>query len=183
MYNELKAAQAAAHFLIVRGGQMSNLKLMKLLYLSDRESMNRYGYPMTGDKFSSLPHGPVLSVTKDFMDGSLQSREGGWQSLMNDKKDYEIALKEGVTPEHLGSLSQADIEILDSVWEQFGAMNRWEIRDYTHELPEWEDPKGSSMPIRYRDVLLALRRPIEEAKQIEVNIKEASELENALSQL
>jgi len=170
MYNELKAAQAAAHFLILRGGRMSNLKLMKLLYLSDRESMNRYGYPMTGDNFSSLPHGPVLSITKDFMDGSVLSQEGGWQSLMNDKENYEIALKEGVTPETLGSLSQADIEILNSVWDQFGAMGRWQIRDYTHELPEWEDPKGSSMPIRYKDVLLALRKPLEEAKQIEANI-------------
>ncbi|MCF6262627.1 MAG: SocA family protein [Xanthomonadales bacterium] len=183
MYNEIKAAQAAAHFLILRGGQMSSLKLMKLLYLSDRESMNLYGYPMTGDNFSSLPHGPVLSVTKDFMDGSLQSCEGGWQSLMNDKKDYEIALQMGVQPEHLGSLSQADIEILDSVWDQFGKMNRWEIRDYTHELPEWEDPRGSSMPIRYKDVLLALSKPLEEAKQIEANILEAAELENTLAQL
>ncbi len=41
MFCEEKVAQMAAYLLQKRGGKMSYLKLMKLLYLSDRESMDR----------------------------------------------------------------------------------------------------------------------------------------------
>ena len=48
MYEE-KAAQAAALFLLKAGGPMPHLKLMKLLYIADRESYRRRGSPITGD--------------------------------------------------------------------------------------------------------------------------------------
>ncbi len=32
-------------------------------------------------------------------------------------------------------------------------MSRWQIVDFVHTLPEWEDPHGSSVPIALRDVL------------------------------
>jgi len=41
MFNQRKVAQMAA-FLLRRRGCMNYLKLMKLLYLADRESMKRY---------------------------------------------------------------------------------------------------------------------------------------------
>jgi hypothetical protein len=32
-------------------------------------------------------------------------------------------------------------------------MSRWELRDYTHTLPERQDPRGSSRPIDLADIL------------------------------
>ena len=40
-FNEAKAAQAAARLLKLRGGRMSFLKLIKLLYIVDREALLR----------------------------------------------------------------------------------------------------------------------------------------------
>jgi hypothetical protein len=40
-----KATEAAAKFLKLRGGRMSYLKLIKLLYLLDREALLRWGRP------------------------------------------------------------------------------------------------------------------------------------------
>lgn len=63
LFNEKKAAQAAAFFLFQAGQPVSVLKLTKLLYLAERRSFERHGSPMIGDRLVSMPHGPVLSVT------------------------------------------------------------------------------------------------------------------------
>ena len=45
-FNERRATEAAARFLKLRGGRMSYLKLIKLLYLLDREALLRWGRPV-----------------------------------------------------------------------------------------------------------------------------------------
>ena len=68
MFNEQKVAQMAAFFLNQTSEkQMSRLKLMKLLYLAERESVRYSGFSMSDDKFLSMPHGPVLSMTLELM--------------------------------------------------------------------------------------------------------------------
>ena len=62
-FNEKKATQAAAYLLRLRGGRMSYMKLIKLLYLADRISLNRRGRPITTDRYVSMDRGPVLSRT------------------------------------------------------------------------------------------------------------------------
>ena len=70
MFNERKAAQMAAFFLgQLLDRKMPHLKLMKLLYLSDREAVRAFGWPISGDRLVSMPHGPVLSQTLNLMDG------------------------------------------------------------------------------------------------------------------
>jgi hypothetical protein len=49
-FNERRATEAAARFLKLRGGKMSYLKLIKLLYLLDREALLRWGRPVTTDR-------------------------------------------------------------------------------------------------------------------------------------
>lgn len=153
LFNEQRTAQAASFLLHKAGGRLPVLKLMKLLYLAERESLRVYGDPIAGDRLVSMPHGPVLSKTYDLMNGSLDSEEGGWESWMKDKAGHEIALRDPSrirTPEDdLLELSNGDIEILHSIWAQFGHMSKWQIRDYTHSdaCPEWEDPNGTSRPI------------------------------------
>lgn len=61
-YREEKATEAAARLLKLRGGAMSHMKLIKLLYLLDREAYVRWGRPVTYDTYVSMPHGPVLSL-------------------------------------------------------------------------------------------------------------------------
>jgi hypothetical protein len=41
-FDEKKATEVAAFLLKMRGGKMSYLKLIKLLYLADRESLSRW---------------------------------------------------------------------------------------------------------------------------------------------
>lgn len=168
-FNERKAAQMAAFFLHQSGGKLEVLKLMKLLYLADRQAMDWYEQPISGDRMVSMPNGPVLSRTLDLMNGSRPTVEDGWQCWVADRESYEVALQ----PCHLengelylGALSQAEIEVLNAVWANFGGMGKYDLVDYTHDrCAEWKDPCGSSRPISYADVFLALGRDRGEAEE------------------
>ena len=156
-FNERKVAQMAAYFLRQQGGEMSILKLMKLLYLSERESLRLYGTPMSGDRLVSMDHGPVLSSTLDLAKNTaIDADENGWDCLIRRKARYVLELVEGAAgSDDFDELSEADQEILTSVWQEFGHLSRWAVRDYTHTLDEWVDPNGTSLPIKYKDVFLA----------------------------
>jgi uncharacterized phage-associated protein len=159
-YDEQKAAQAAAFLLHRAGGALPLIKLMKLLYLAERLSFQRYGEPLTGDHLVSMDHGPVLSQTLNHMNGSEESNEEGWEKWMADRAEHMIALRDSSmirSPEQdLLALSDSDLEVLRDVWTEFGHMAKWDLRDYTHQLPEWEDPHGSSKPIPPERLLAAV---------------------------
>lgn len=162
-FNDEKVAQMAAYFLERRGGQMSYLKLMKLLYLADRESYKRYDDPMSGDSHVSMAKGPVLSNTLNFISGQLES--ASWDSWIRSEAQHEVALnRQSVSRDDLDELSEADLEILNDVFNEFGSMNRWQLVEYTHaHCPEWQDPQGSMYPISVRSMFLALGKTSEEA--------------------
>jgi len=152
MLNQAKIAQMAAYLLQRQGGTMYLLKLTKLLYLCEREAVARFGTLISGDMPVSMPQGPVLSQTLDLMNGASPPVPGGWDSWISDREGYSVSLNpevEGFNRSHLDALSDAEINVLDRVWQQFGQMDRWEIRDWTHNnCAEWQDPNGSSLPIQ-----------------------------------
>ena len=153
LFNERKAAQAAAFLLHKAGGRLPLLKLMKLLYLSERESLQKYGDTITGDTFISLPNGPALSMTLNFINGFAKSSEGGWDTWVADRSEHMVELRDKSlvrSPEDdLLALSETDLECLGQVWQKFGHWDRWKLVEYTHSeaCPEWENPGNSSRPI------------------------------------
>lgn len=159
MFNERKVAQMSAYLLSKGGGEYEHLKLMKLLYLSDRESLNQTGFSISNDFFVSMPHGPVLSQTLSLINGEFNEIEGGWDEWISDTANYKVSVRHKVDRNHLDELSDYDIEIMNQIWAKFGQMTVWEIRDYTHDhCAEWKDPHGSSMPIPTERIFLALGR-------------------------
>ena len=136
LFNEKRTAQAAAFMLHRAGGRLPLLKLMKLMYLAERESLRVHGEPITGDKLVSLPHGPVLSMTYDFMNKNLKCTAGGWDTWIENRSGHDLALKDPSmirSPEQdLLELSEGDQDILEEIWQKFGHMSQFELRDYTH---------------------------------------------------
>lgn len=185
MFNERKAAQMAAFFLgQTPDGRMSHLKLMKLLYLSDREAVSVFGRPILGDRLVSMPHGPVLSQTLNLMDGDVESEAGGWEDWISDKENHELSLRHSLVGVVLDELAPAEIDVLKSVWDRFGGMSKWEIRDWTHlHCAEWVDPKGSSLPIRYDALALALGFDAAAAKLLAEQIESEAEIDSLFAAL
>lgn len=159
-FNARKAAQIAAFFALANGGKIGVLKLVKLIYLADREFMARYSFPMLWDRLVSMPHGPVNSITYSHIDGQAGLVEE-WDELLTDRSNHEIGLADAaLSTESLDELSEVELEVLDGVWGQFGGMSGYDLRNYTHQhCPEWEDPNGSSTPIPYERVLKFLGKP------------------------
>ncbi len=152
MFSEEKVTHMASYLLIKRGGRMSYMKLLKLLYLAEREGLVKWGETMSGDKFVSMPRGPVMSSTYDLM----QNRSTVWNNFIKSEANHEVSIKNNVLEDDLDELSIAEIKILDSIFEQFGKMGRWDLVEYTHnKCKEWQDPDGSSFPINPSDILLA----------------------------
>ena len=53
-------AGPAARLLKLHGAAMPYLKLIKLLYLADRQALLELGRPISCDLFVSMPHGPSV---------------------------------------------------------------------------------------------------------------------------
>jgi len=166
-FDEKKATEMAAYLLEKSGGKMYYLQLIKLLYIADREALKRWGYPLTGDSYFSLPYGPVPSRIKDLItDDPRVSDSKFWTNYIK-TENYEVSL---VRKAPLGSLSQADIELLDEIFAEYGGLERFELVNMTHEFPEWQDPKGGCIPITYEDILEAVGRG-EEAEELAEEIE------------
>jgi uncharacterized phage-associated protein len=175
-FNERKATEAAAYLLEAQGGpmrQMSYVKLIKLLYLADRKALLRWGCPITTDRYVSMDRGPVLSrVLNLITDPGAPSI---WSTVISQPERYEVRLNKQIEKEEL---SDAEIELLNEILDQYGNMSQWELVDITHDLPEWIDPQGSAIPITYRDILLNAGRTPAEVVVIE---RELAALETGCS--
>jgi len=90
LFDEQRTAQAAAFFLHKAEGRMPLFKLMKLLYLAERESYRRYGEPISGDQLVSTPHGPALSLTLDMMNGGGDAQDGWNHWIEECRRDMQI---------------------------------------------------------------------------------------------
>ena len=152
-YNSRKAAQIAAYFAMRDGGDIAVLKVVKLIYLAERQFMADFEASMLRDQLVSMEHGPVNSITLNRINGS--GDDGGkWAEFVTDRANHQVSVaKAELTVNDLDELSRAELRTLEKTWNDFGHMTKWEIRDYTHDhCPEWEDPDFSSQPIPYSRV-------------------------------
>lgn len=164
-FNERRATEAAARFLKLRGGRMSYLKLIKLLYLLDREALLRWGRPVTTDRYVSMDRGPVVSRIYDLiLEEPAPGKRSIWRQYISDPEGYEVKLIADPPNEEL---SRAEAKLIDEIFSKYGALGRWELVEVSHHLPEWKDPKGSAVPIEYRDILLAAGKTESETAEIE----------------
>lgn len=140
---------------------MHYIKLLKLLYISDRQAFSEWGIPISNDNYVSMDHGPVLSQTYNLI------RDGGrfWSEHISAPfRDYEVELTAAL--EKKKKLAPAEEEVLAKVFAEYGKQNRWKIVDYMHTLPEWKNPGGSSLPISIADILRGLNESEEDIEAI-----------------
>jgi uncharacterized phage-associated protein len=149
-----KAIQASAVLLKTeRSHRMSRLRLLKLLYIADRESLQERARDITGDRPVAMDHGPVLTATYDLIKGrDFLSPE--WNKYFdNDGRDILLSADPGVD-----ELSRAEIDKLQEVAQRFAERNDWDVAEYTHEFEEWKRNKparGSQKTIPLDDVFAA----------------------------
>lgn len=173
MYNPRKASQVIAALALKTGDRTLNvLKAVKLVYLVDRHSIQSTGFPVLDERRCSMPHGPVNSETYSHINGEHDLTESGWSDFLEDRANHRLAVVDGVDEDALDELSDADFESIEAVWAQFGGMNQWQLRDWTHDrrnVPEWEDPQGGSrtIPIERIMAMVGMENSDEHAELVE----------------
>jgi uncharacterized phage-associated protein len=175
-----RGMEAAGYLLQKGGGSMKYIRLVKLLYFSDRLSVGEYEYPITYDNFSALPMGPVVSTTLNLITNhnkpdykKIDSTH--WDTVFETRGDF-IGIKEKYPK--LRKLSPVDVEILDQIHDENKYLTNWQVVVKSETLPEWHDPDGSSFPITIKNLLIAMGHNEEDAERIQSQIMESSKLDS-----
>ena len=160
-------------------GAINVLRATKLVYLSDRRSMNERDRPITGDDFVSMPFGPVNTYTYSYMNGEAADRRDQWSEFIAPRRNLLISLAStSISRDLLDELSRADTRMLDATWKEFNDIDRFELAEWTHKFcPEWRDPHGSSLPLHFATVFKKLEKPDPHELNDEIQAERALSLE------
>jgi len=132
---------------------MSKLKLIKLLYIADRESIEKWCESMTGDKPHSMRNGPILSKILDYFKPEWKPDEFWSRHIEIEQEENLVYL---IKDPGNDDVCRSDERILDSVFDRFKDYSPGAMIDWCHKnLPEWEDPGESSTPIKIESILKA----------------------------
>jgi len=151
-----KATEAACLFLERGGGQMNIMKLVKLIYLLDRLSLDRRGIPVCGGDYLSMRNGPVTSEVLDLInDGRLyRESDNRWEQCLSDRENHEVALLRMPKREQV---SNAEVKLLDEIWSEHGSKSQWQLVDWCHDnCKEWTPVSSGKSPISVEQIGEAL---------------------------
>jgi uncharacterized phage-associated protein len=179
-FNEIKTTQAASLFLKNNDGKMSYMKLIKLLYLVDRQALKLWERPLTGDVYFSMKHGPVLSNVLDIINNGGDPEDNSyWYRHITQPKDYNIELKELPGTD---TLSQRELELINELDEKFKDFDQWEMVEICHDiLPEWENIGGSRKLIEIETILDKVDKSEEEIKAVDEEVSNLNYFKDILS--
>jgi len=178
MRNIDKLIQVVGHMLSLNGGSLNYTKLIKTIYLADKECLRRYDYTITGDTYSSCKNGPVLDKLYDLIDGHGSKEERAKWCIFFRRSDYEL---EQIQATGDGELNDAEIETLNHIDSEYKDKDyRYLINEKNKSrlYPEWQHPstKGAGklkelLPIR--DILRHLGKSKDEIDYVLNDMREA----------
>lgn len=167
--NEKKATQATARLIEKSGGPIDYLRLIKLVYLADRESIQSRGIPIVGGHYFSMRKGPTIGEVMHFV-GTRTAP--GWKSTISPRHGNEVRLEK--KPNYT-ALSESELSILDCVVQFHECRTTDELVEWCHEnCPEYQHVSGQARkPIEVESVLKAVGRNI---RQIRAAVQEAESM-------
>ncbi len=121
---------------------VDKLAAIKLLFFADRFHLRKYGRLISDDIYFALPHGPVASNSLDIINTVMNGNSVGASKTYLNKISTNafVAVENDYTLEYL---SETDVEALDFTLEHFANYETWELRNLTHEYPEWKRYKNT----------------------------------------
>lgn len=175
-----KAAQVAHFFITRAGGEIEILKLVKLIYLTDRLSLEKRRIPVVGGSFYSLKHGPVTSEVLDLINDGTRSGDSPWEQLIRDRADHMVATTGAI--EEYDALSGSESRLLEQIWERFGTKSKWDLVRWTHQhCEEWSDPSGGRGEISARKLAESFGWKLAEIDDFEAELTAQCRLQELLN--
>ena len=177
-----KATEAACLFLERGGGQMNIMKLVKLLYLLDRRSLDCRNMPVTGGDYLSMRNGPVTSEILDLINAGrlMGETDQRWETCISDRKDHEVAL-ERMPP--LENLADSEVALLDGVWAEHGGKDQWQLVDWCHaHCKEWTPVTNGCAPITIEQMGMALGKSPAQVARLRQEAFELNQLDEIFAE-
>ena len=175
IFDEKKATQVAARIIAKNDNRFDFLALVKLLYLVDREAIKSWARAIVGGPYFSLPHGPVNSPILKLVNEKPASDY--WAHCI-ERKGNELILNHDPGDDEL---SEAEKDLIDFVFDEHGHKSASALRHLTHQLPEWQDPAGSSLPISGETLLRVAGRSSEEIAELSSELADKNRVRRLLS--
>jgi Protein of unknown function (DUF4065) len=168
--NAKKSAQAVARLIDASGCPIDYLRISKLIYLADRESIISRGIPIVGGHYFSMRKGPTIGEVMNFV-GHRDAP--GWKETISPRFGNEVRL---IGAPEYGSLSKSELEILDKTVKTHSGRTTDELVVWCHKnCPEYEEvPHLRRKPIEVESILKGVNKS---AKKIQKLVAEARELE------
>ena len=176
-FNLGKATEAACLLLERAGGQINIMKLVKLLYLLDRLSLDRRGTPVVGGDYLSMRNGPVTSEVLDLINAGrlMGEKDRRWEQCISDRTNHEIRLEQMPSREHL---SDAEVILLDEIWVENGDKNQWQLVEWCHaHCTEWMPVTNGCAPIAVEQVGIALGKNAVQVSRLRQEAVELNQLD------
>ncbi len=142
-------------------------KLIKLLYLVDREALIRWDSTITKDSYSSLDNGIVLSNLYDLIRNKERpENQYLWNTyFITEGYDLKSIIKDDLPEDEL---SDREKGLIKEIFEKYKHYSWAELVDIVHhKLPEWKNPHGSSIPLPVNEILEKIGRTQKEIHDIE----------------
>jgi hypothetical protein len=156
------------------------MKLVKLLYNIDRESLRRWGRPITYDEVFCLRHGMILSITLDKAETSDPMEPSYWDRFIT-TKGYFTSLVGDCGD---GELSDAEAQLVHELFERYKDMSPFDMEKEHHDpsvFPEWKDPGQSCIRLDLADILRSLGATREEIDHAIERVREDAQLAGYIS--
>ncbi|KRB26296.1 Panacea domain-containing protein [Mesorhizobium sp. Root172] len=140
---------------------------VKFFYLADKAHLERYGRPITQDKYVALDYGPVASSVKDFMERDrFTMRRAHIADLPFDIEEHQrggktslVKLGKPHRDVDLELFSKSDLRIFDEILQKYGDCTFDDLYKITHKhfayKRAWsEKPRGAkSAPMNYDEMI------------------------------
>ena len=178
-----RAVQAAGFLLRLHGRPMGRMRLLKLLYLADRESMRLCGRPIVGGHYANMDNGPILSEVYNLIKAETLVGADLW--------DKHIALAEHpkvklIAETSTDCLSETDQNFLKQFHQMFEGRSDSAVWQYVHDprvVPEYrQPPAGSSTPIATAEILKAVGKSSKEIAEIASMVAESAVLDGLVDE-
>lgn len=189
LFDYKKTAQSIAFFVNQTQKQLSLSKLSNLLYLTERTFLKEYASTIIGDYFVSSNTGLKLQQTyllfKSIFNNTYQNNYlyfydeiTKWTEIKNNSIQYIDSKNISNISDKLLQLSNADIETLCSIWQQYGDYPDNELNEkIQNECLEYNYNKSQDdviIPIEYiletlgysKDVAIAIKQHLNEQAEI-----------------
>jgi len=104
-------------------GNLTNLKLQKLLYYAQGHCLAQTGEPLFEDQIQAWKHGPVVKAVYQ----EWRFEKAGELHLADDD------------PFEFDEVDTAATGLLIDIWNQYGSLAAWKLRDMTHSEAPWRE--------------------------------------------